>query len=74
MIEKQNLKPVDPKDYDYLSSAAAHDCTGLIPMKLPNDDSALNSYGDIYPYLPVIPVEENPGDQGTEMLRMIHQD
>ena len=72
MIEKQNLKTANPKDYDYLSSAAAHDCTGLIPMKLP-DDSSLNAYGDIYPYLPVIPIEENPGDKGTEMLRLIHQ-
>lgn len=59
-------------DYDYLSGAASsHDCTGLIPVAPPNAD-AWDSYADIYPFLPVIPLTENPEDQLIEKLQGIN--
>ncbi|MGN0169888.1 MAG: hypothetical protein ACI39H_03890 [Lachnospiraceae bacterium] len=39
-----------PKDYDYLSkSASMTDCTGLIPEG-PVDETALETYQEIYPF------------------------
>lgn len=45
--------------YDYLgNSASTQDCTGLIPS-LPQDESELKSYEDIYHYRPnAAPVEK----------------
>ena len=51
-------KQPDPDDFDYLSSAAASgDCTGLIPS-MPVSDAELESYEQIYPYLPPKPPQK----------------
>ena len=52
-----NIEPKqpDPDDFDYLSSAATSgDCTGLIPS-MPVSKAELESYEQIYPYLPPKP-------------------
>ena len=41
-------------NYDYLSSASSHDCTGLIPIIPPNRD-ALESYQELYPFMTLPP-------------------
>ena len=70
-MKKQNSKTDNIFDYDYLSTAAsAHDCTGLIPVAPPNAD-AWDSYADIYPFLPVMPLASNPGDQLEEQFQGI---
>lgn len=47
---KENQKIID--DYDYLSNAASSgDCTGLIPS-LPQNKAELDSYSELYDYLP----------------------
>lgn len=44
-----------PDDFDYLASAATSgDCTGLIPS-MPVSEAELESYEQIYPYLPPEP-------------------
>lgn len=44
--------PIDPTEDDYeMGTFLANDCTGLIPGAL-RDRSELESYEDIYPYLP----------------------
>ena len=40
-------------DYDYMSSAASMDCTGLIPMA-PANDVERENYEELYPVLPII--------------------
>ena len=39
------------KDYDYLKSASAQDCTGLIPAKTKYEEE-LENYESLYPFLP----------------------
>lgn len=47
---KENQKIID--DFDYLSNAASSgDCTGLIPS-LPQNKAELDSYSELYDYLP----------------------
>lgn len=41
--------PLD--DEYYMGTSSAHDCTGLIPAGL-TDDEVSDYYEDIYPYLP----------------------
>ena len=41
----------DSVEYDYLSASSAQDCTGLIPAAIQDDDE-LESYKDLYPFLP----------------------
>lgn len=49
----QNQKIID--SYDYLASAASsQDCTGLIPSA-PLTDAELDSYKELYPFLPPVP-------------------
>lgn len=38
-------------NYDYLSTASARECTGLIPS-LPTSEAELESYNDIYQIYP----------------------
>lgn len=48
--EKSNQEIID--SYDYLSNAASsQDCTGLIPSK-PESEAELQSYEDLYHFLP----------------------
>ena len=50
MEKKTNKKTID--DFNYLANAAsAMDCTGLIPS-LPETQEELDSYEDLYHYLP----------------------
>ena len=52
MNHKINRKNYNPTmDDNYLSSASAYDCTGLIPS-LPLDDTEVENYEELYPYLP----------------------
>ena len=54
MKKKTNRELID--DYDYLSNAAsATDCTGLIPS-LPETQEELDSYENLYHYLPPLSV------------------
>lgn len=70
-MKKTNKEKNIVFNYDYLRSAASsHDCTGLIPVA-PENDAALNSYGDFYPYLPATPADANPGDQMEDFLEMM---
>lgn len=55
---KENEKRID--DYDYLQNAAsARDCTGLIPF-LPTSEAELESYNDLYQYMPPCYHVKNP--------------
>ena len=38
-------------DYDYLKASSVQDCTGLIPSGIIHEHE-LESYQDIYPFLP----------------------
>ena len=42
---------METKDYDYLKSASAQDCTGLIPAQVEYEEE-LENYEDLYPFLP----------------------
>ena len=53
--KKNNQKIID--NFDYLSNAASSmDCTGLIPS-LPRNSEELESYDDVYRYLPGPPAQ-----------------
>ncbi len=43
-------------NYDYLSSASSHDCTGLIPRK-PAEEDAIENYVELYPFMTLSPEE-----------------
>ncbi len=45
-------------EYDYLQSASAQDCTGLIPMA-PANESEMENYEALYPVLPRVPVRND---------------
>lgn len=50
-----------PKDFnlldmDYINSASATDCTGLIPSA-PVSEAELDAYEELYPYLPTAVVQ-----------------
>ena len=42
---------METKDYDYLKSASAQDCTGLIPAKAKYEEE-LENYESLYPFPP----------------------
>jgi len=66
--DKNQRKNNPTMDDDYLFSASAQDCTGLIPSG-EHDDSELENYEEIYPYLPHISVPPpdiiSPPETGT---------
>lgn len=39
------------RDYDFLQSSSANDCTGSVPRP-PENDAELESYLDVYNFLP----------------------
>lgn len=43
-------------DYDYMKACSAQDCTGLIPSA-PVDETELENYEELYPFLPKVPSE-----------------
>lgn len=52
--------------YDYLAGAASsQDCTGLIPSA-PLNDTELDSYEELYPFLPLVPPPENSDSGSSE--------
>lgn len=58
-------------DHDYLgSSAMSNGCTGMIPIAAQNED-ALNSYEEIYPYLPILVEDMPPGEQMPQLLNIM---
>ena len=51
-MEPTKKKETEMTDYDYIGkSASAHDCTGLIPTPVQNEEE-IRSYENIYPFLP----------------------
>ena len=75
--QTSGLKPLTNQElidsYDYLSGAASsQDCTGLIPSA-PLNDAELDSYEELYPFLPPVPSvsakafgdDENEDDPST---------
>lgn len=46
---KDSVEPSD--DFDYFVSSSMQDCTGLIPS-LPQSSSEINSYAELYNFLP----------------------
>lgn len=49
-------------EYDYLSAASSHDCTGLIPTG-PVTDEAVEHYEELYPFLPKAVMPKDSGRQ-----------
>ena len=45
-------------NYDYLQSAAAQDCTGLIPTA-PKNEAERENYEELYPVLPRVTVKND---------------
>ncbi len=56
-MKNENIFIKDAADYDYLKSNSVQDCTGLIPAGIV-DDEEINSYEELYPFLPH-PAEKN---------------
>ena len=50
-MKNETKKSKSPIDYDYLKASSAQDCTGLIPRGI-EDESEIESYEEIYPFLP----------------------
>lgn len=49
---KKSEKKLPPiPEYDYLKTASAQDCTGLIPAA-PTGENELENYEELYPFLP----------------------
>lgn len=44
----------EDQEYRYIKPCSFQDCTGLIPAA-PEDDSELENYEELYPFLPQIP-------------------
>lgn len=57
--KKENQEP-EFIDNDYLSSASATDCTGLIPAGITKEEE-LDYYEELYPFLPKA-VKEKDGE------------
>lgn len=56
----KNPPKSDPFDEeDYLKISSAQDCTGLIPKAIA-DDAELESYEELYPFLPKTIRSEDP--------------
>lgn len=53
---------IEPMEYDYLKAASFQDCTGLIPRGI-EDESEIENYEEIYPFLPKV---VRPDDLATE--------
>ena len=49
---------MNQETYDYLKASSAQDCTGLIPAA-PQSEEELESYEELYPFLP------NPAAKNT---------
>lgn len=54
-IPQNNCFSTDP---DYLDTASAGDCTGLIPAGLA-DEEELENYEELYPFLAKVPSEKD---------------
>lgn len=52
MKNEETRASMNPEDeLDFFVSSSMQDCTGLIPF-LPKSDSEINSYADLYSFLP----------------------
>ncbi|RDU24034.1 hypothetical protein [Anaerosacchariphilus polymeriproducens] len=63
MKDNEVKDTVDPLDEDYFVSNSTQDCTGLIPS-LPQSSSEINSYEELYNFLPR-PVRNKLKEDGT---------
>ena len=68
--QTSRLRPLTNQElidsYDYLSVAASsQDCTGLIPSA-PLNDAELDSYEELYPFLPPVPSVSAKASVDTE--------
>lgn len=55
-MQKEHKNDTAPLDYDYLTTASAMECTGLIP-KAVKDEEEIDNYAALYPFLPIPPTE-----------------
>lgn len=62
--KRTNQEIID--DYNYLANAASSmDCTGLIPS-LPRDEEEIESYNEIYQFLPRASIPEPADRHGAD--------
>lgn len=67
--KKDNKNQKIIASYDYLANAASPmDCTGLIPSK-PSSKAEINSYEDLYNFLPPTVPSQNDDNKSTKKLR-----
>lgn len=52
-MKNHQKKSTDPMEYEYLKAASFQDCTGLIPAA-PADDTEVENYEELYPFLPKV--------------------
>jgi hypothetical protein len=66
MIKNDKTPSYTPRqEYDYLKASSTMDCTGAVPRP-PETDSELNSYLDVYNFLPQSALANNKdSDKGT---------
>lgn len=55
-MQKEHKNDTPPLDYDYLTTASAMECTGLIPKAI-EDEEEIDNYAALYPFLPIPPTE-----------------
>lgn len=48
---RQDTRPFEDIEYDYLKTSSACECTGLIPSA-PQNDTEIENYEELYPFLP----------------------
>lgn len=60
-MKPSNQNPTETPAYDYLKSASAQDCTGLIPFAA-SSKAELEAYEELYPFLPPTPHAESDSD------------
>ena len=71
-----NVNPLSNQElidsYDYLATAASsHDCTGLIPSA-PLNPAELDSYEELYPFLPPVSSADDAPEQVLMIMVKIH--
>ena len=52
-MEKATKSSTREMEYDYLQASSIQDCTGLIPRGI-MDESEVENYQEIYPFLPKV--------------------
>lgn len=61
-MKPSNQKTTEPPAYDYLKTASAQDCTGLIPFAS-GSKAEWEAYEELYPFLPPTPYSDSVSDE-----------